>query len=424
MIKFLFLGLLRDRQRSLVPAIVVASGVMLTVFLHAWITGLMKDGIELNARFSSGHLKITTQAYAREKDQLPNDLALVEIDSLMQQLRSSYPHIQWNPRIRFGGLLDVAGPVGETRAQGPAMGMAINMLSEDSGEIKRLNLRASIIEGSLPDRPGEILISKDFAGKLQVKPGDQVTWMGSTMHGSMAISNFTVAGLVVFGANTMDRGSIIVDLADAQQALDMENASSEILGFFGDGYYDDEQASTILAQFNRGFTNPKDEFSAVMSSLRSDNMMAMLFDYSDKFSGILIGVFILVMSIVLWNAGLLGGLRRYGEFGLRLAMGETHGQIYRTQCYESLMIAGIGTIAGTLIGLVFAWIVQEYGINAAGMMKNASMMLPTTFHARITPATLYIGFFPGVVSTVTGTLLSGLGIYKRKTSQLFKELEN
>lgn len=424
MIPFLFKGLIRDRQRSLLPVIIVASGVMLTVFLHAWITGLMKDGLELNARFGSGHLKVTTQAYAREKDQLPNDLALVGIDTLLQHLRTGYPSIQWEARTRFGGLLDVAGPGGETRAQGPAMGMAINLIGANNSEIDRLNLRTSVSEGSLPDKPGEILISNDFAVKLKVRPGDEVTLMGSTMNGSMAVYNFTIAGLVRFGTNTMDRGTIIVDLADAQQALDMENACSEIVGFFSDGYYDDKQASAIQAQFNQRSTRPDDEFSPVMSSLRSDNMMALLFDYSDKFSGMLIGVFILVMSIVLWNAGLLGGLRRYGEFGLRLAMGETQGQIYRTQFYESLMIAGIGTFAGTAVGLAFAWIVQEHGINAAGMMKNASMMLPTTFHARITTATLYIGFFPGIVSTVLGTLLSGIGIYKRKTSQLFKELEN
>ncbi len=41
-------------------------------------------------------------------------------------------------------------------------------------------------------------------------------------------------------------------------------------------------------------------------------------------------IFIGAMSIVLWNAGLLGGLRRYGEFGIRLAMGETKPKIYKS----------------------------------------------------------------------------------------------
>jgi len=50
-------------------------------------------------------------------------------------------------------------------------------------------------------------------------------------------------------------------------------------------------------------------------------------------------------------------------------------------------------------------------------------MMPNLVRARITPPDFYIGFIPGVISTVAGTMLSGIGIYKRKTAQLFKELE-
>jgi putative ABC transport system permease protein len=66
---------------------------------------------------------------------------------------------------------------------------------------------------------------------------------------------------------------------------------------------------------------------------------------------------------------------------------------------------------------------QNKGISVGNMIENASIMLPTTFHARITPQAWYAGFIPGVFSTVLGTMLSGTGIYKRKTAHLFKELE-
>jgi len=49
--------------------------------------------------------------------------------------------------------------------------------------------------------------------------------------------------------------------------------------------------------------------------------------------------------------------------------------------------------------------------------------MPDLVRSRITPPDFYIGFIPGVISTVAGTMLSGIGIYKRKTAQLFKELE-
>jgi putative ABC transport system permease protein len=49
-------------------------------------------------------------------------------------------------------------------------------------------------------------------------------------------------------------------------------------------------------------------------------------------------------------------------------------------------------------------------------------MFPTVFRAQITPMTYVIGFIPGVLSTVIGAMLAGIGIYKRQTAQLFKEL--
>jgi putative ABC transport system permease protein len=134
-------------------------------------------------------------------------------------------------------------------------------------------------------------------------------------------------------------------------------------------------------------------------------------------------VFILAMSLVLWNAGLLGGLRRYGEVGIRLAMGEEKGHVYRTLITESVMIGIIGTVFGTIFGLSFSWILQKYGIDISGMMKGSALMLPQAIRARITPVDFYLGFFPGILSTVLGTMLSGIGIYKRQTARLFKELE-
>jgi len=131
----------------------------------------------------------------------------------------------------------------------------------------------------------------------------------------------------------------------------------------------------------------------------------------------------LSMSLVLWNAGLLGGLRRYSEFGVRLAIGEDYSHIYFTMIYESVLIGIIGSIIGTSIGLLGSLYMQHHGLDLGSMMKNATILMPAVFHTRITPTAFFIGFIPGLFSTVIGTALSGIGIYKRKTAQLFKELE-
>ena len=424
MIRFLFKGLLRDRQRSLLPASVVAAGVMLTVFLVCYLTGVLSDFADFSAKFSSGHVKIMTRGYAEDMNQRPIDLALVNVDTILGEVEKDFPEMDWALRTQFGGLLDVPDVNGETRAQGPVMGIAIDMLTPGSKEPDRLTLNDILVKGRLPDSSDEILISDELAGKLNVVPGDEVTLMGSTMYGSMSFYNFRIAGTIRFGVSVMDKGAIIVDIRDAQSALDMQDASGEILGFLPSGHYNGEEADEVCSDFNKHYSDTTDEFSPVMMKLTDqDTFMGGYLEMIDSMGFIVVFIFVLAMSIVLWNTGLIGGLRRYGEVGVRLAIGEGKGHIYRSMIFESLLIGIAGSALGTVIGLLFAYWMQEKGIDIGSMMKGATMMMPGRFRARIVVQAYYIGFIPGLFSSTLGTMLSGVGIYRRKTAQLFKELE-
>ena len=43
--------------------------------------------------------------------------------------------------------------------------------------------------------------------------------------------------------------------------------------------------------------------------------------------------------------------------------------------------------------------------------------------AKVTPPAYVIGFIPGLMANVLGASIAGIGIYRRKTAQLMKELE-
>jgi putative ABC transport system permease protein len=423
MIKFLLTGLLRDKTRSRIPVIVVTIGVMLTVLMHAYITGFMGDIIETNARVTYGHVKVMTEGYADNMQQTPNDLALVDVDTLTAALQKEFPGLTWSQRIQFAGLIDAPDENGETRTQGPALGIGLDLLTPGSPEITRMNLQESLVRGHLPEEPGEVLLSDVFSKKLQVDPGDRITFIGSTMYGSMTIYNFIVAGTVSMGHEALDRGTVFADIKDVRLALDMQDAAGEILGFFRGGFYQDEIAVKDAEIFNASEGNSSDEFTPVMKSLGQQGTMGTYVKITKSWSVYISMVFVFAMSLVLWNAGLLGGLRRYGEMGIRLAMGEEKGHTYRTMIYESVMIGLAGSVIGTGFGLFFAWLLQTYGINISGIMKGSSIMMPTIIRANINPVDYYIGFIPGLISTVIGTALSGIGIFKRQTARLFKELE-
>jgi putative ABC transport system permease protein len=421
-IRFLLKGLWRDRTRSLFPFLTVVIGVTLTVLFQTYLTGLAANVSQSAATFTTGHVRVTSRAYAREADLAPNELALADASALLARLRTDAPALIWTPRIRFGGLLDVPDERGNTAAQAPVSGLGLGLRSADSPDRRLLSLDESIVSGRMPAAPGEILVSDQLARRLGVGPGAKATLIGSTMNGAMATENFTIAGTVRFGIMALDRGTILADLADVQRALDMDDAVGEMLGVFPDLLYR-ERASAIAGGLNTRWGEARDQFAPLAMSMRDQPGATELFDYYGTAAGAVIFVFTLVMSIVLWNSGLIASLRRYGEIGLRLAYGEAKGRLYRMMLVESLAIGVAGASVGTLLALGPAYWLQTVGLDIGAFMPNSSLMMNDVVRAQVTPTSLFIGFLPGVVATVVGTAISGIGIYKRQTSTLMRELE-
>jgi putative ABC transport system permease protein len=422
-IRFLLKGLLRDRSRSLFPTLTVTAGVMLTVFLHAWLNGAITGIIDSTARFRTGHVSVMSKTYAAKSDQAPNDLALLGIDTILTSLKRDYPDLLWTPRIMFGGLLDIPDDKGETREQSAVSGFGSDILTTDSPEKEILNLRSALVHGRLPQQAGEILVADDLAEKLHIGLGQKATLITSTMNGSMSFTNFTLVGTVRFGVGPMDRSTIIADVSDIQKTLDMQNGAGQLLGFFRDNLYHEDIAQSIVARFNAAVGGDTGRYAPRMDFLRNQSGLDDYLQYVQVLTGFVFAVFVAAMSIVLWNAGLTGSLRRYGEIGLRLAIGEETRHVYLSMIAESLMIGIAGSVIGTLLGVSGAYYLQYHGFDLGAMIKNNTMMITNIIRAQVEPLTFGIGFLPGLLATILGTGISGIGIYKRKASQLFKELE-
>lgn len=426
MFKFLVKGLFRDPSRSRFPVIIVTFGVFLVVLMNGFLMGVINDMIDATAKMETGHFKVMTRSYEELSSVVPNDLAIMGVDALINDLEKDYPDITWTPRIRFGGLIDIPDANGETRVQAPVTGIAIDLLTPGSIELNNFNFGdTAAISGRLPQSPNEILLAAKFAEKAGVKLGDTATLVGATMYGSMAIHNFTVCGLVDFGISAMDKGALIVDIEGAREALDMDDCAGEIVGFYDDMDFKGrmEEADELRDDFNSRYSDPEDEFSPVMLSFLDQQDMRNLVGMMDQIIYGMMFIFMLVMFIVLWNAGLLNGIRRYNEVGLRLAIGEGKNHLINSMLIESLVVGFVGSLIGTGLGLLLCWYFQEHGLDASYALENTSIMFKNIMRAKITPAVLYTGFIPGMMATFLGTLVASRGIKKRQTAQLFKELE-
>ena len=428
MIDFLFKGLIRDKSRSFFPVIIITLIVSIIIFFSGFLNGVYNSLFLNTAILNSGHVKVVTHAYNLEHQLLPNDLALLDIDSKLNQLENTYEDYIWTPRITFAGLLDVPDENGETLSQSPVIGLGVDFFSEESKQVDIWDLKDKIIEGNFLNQNNQVLLSKKLSKRLEVFPGDVVTFIGATMYGGFTTYNLKVTGIFDLNLGPVDKDMMIVDFQGAQEILDMEqeNAASEILGYDKKLFFSDENTVRIRKDFNSNYSNSNDEYRPVMLALRDSNQMSTIVDFSDVIMSIILGLFLVVVTLVLWNMGIMSGLRRYGEIGMRLAIGETKGHVFKSMVIESVIIGFFGSIMGTTLGILLTSYLQRVGIDyskAIDSLSSSNFAMPNVFYPQVTPDLFYIGFIPGILATVFGTMLAGRAIYKREMAQLFKELE-
>lgn len=431
MIRWILQGILRDKNRSLFPFLVVTAGVALVVFTVGFMEGIFMGMIDTTANLDTGHLRLVNKPFYDEEHLNPMDRALTAQEETKNWLKeNSDPEINWSPRIRWGAIADVPDENGETKSQTPIIGMALDLLSPDSEEVQRLALNGSLTEGRLPQGAKEILLGYELARTLDVGLNQTITLLGQTFDGGLATDNYTVVGFVRFGVFAMDKKMALIDLKDAQDSFYMEDTVTDWLGYLP-SHVSYEEYEHIQAGLQSRLDDlklhpptdwAKDDIPIVLSVLNQRNLdnLTRVFQLVKK---IFVGIIVLLMVLVLWNAGLLNGIHRYGELGLLLAMGQTHRKLVWMMGVEALSIGLLGSLAGSLIGGGVVYYLQEVGINMGDAFAQTGMMMNDVMRGRVTAESFLLGVGPGIIASVLGSLFASVALFQRSEANLFRELE-
>ncbi|MEC7641694.1 MAG: FtsX-like permease family protein [Nitrospinota bacterium] len=429
MIRWILKGILRDKTRSLFPFLVVSVGVALVIALMGFMEGILMGMLDVTANLDTGHLRLVNKSFYEEEYLLPMDRALAaQRETLSWLKKNSDPKIQWSPRIRWGAIMDVPDEKGETVSQTPITGMALDLFSPDTPELDRLKLAESLTQGRLPRQKKEMLIGYQLAETLDVKLGNPVTLIGQSFDGGLVTDNYIMVGFVRFGVFLMDKKMAVMDIADAQETFYVEDMVTDWLGFLPASVpiEDYEKHQTILLDSLQRWNPPaswaNDDEPIIKTIFDQRNLR----ELTQKFfliRNIIVAVFVFLMILVLWNAGLLNGIHRYGEMGLRLSLGETHKQLILTLVIEALIIGLVGSLAGSVFGGGVVYYLQEVGIDLGDNLAQTGVMQNDIVRGKLSVHGFLQGIIPGVTASVLGTFIAALTIFKRSEADLFRELE-
>ncbi|QPJ63486.1 MAG: hypothetical protein G3M70_17030 [Candidatus Nitronauta litoralis] len=431
MIRWAILGLIRDRTRSLFPFLVVTVGVSLTVALYGFMDGIGMSILDMTSKLDTGHIRVVNKPYYEEEHLIPIDRSLAgQRETLDWLKKNGDSRITWSPRIRWMALMDVPDENGETKSQTPVSGYALDMLNPDSPELERLELEKSVVEGRLPTDSKELIVGYRLAENLDVGIGETVTLLGQSFDGGMAMDNYTVVGFVKFGIAAMDQKMALMDITGAQHTFYMEDMVTDWLGYLPASVSYQEypliqqglQEKLPEWKMSPPASWASDDEPIVLSILDQRNLRPLVEKF-ELISGVNVMIFAFLMTLVLWNAGLINGVHRHGEMGLRLALGETHRDLVFRLAVEALVIGVAGSIAGCMVGGAFLYYLQEVGVDMGDAMAKSGMMLSDVARGRVSIEGLLWGGIPGIIASVFGTFIASLSVFKRSEASLFRELE-
>jgi len=286
----------------------------------------------------------------------------------------------------------VTEAVGQVRGTAPLLGkdgkvatdLPTMAISTTGGPLNR----TTITEGVLPAGPGQAIVDKYTAKKLEFKVGDtvQVLDQQRAEHGFKLVGIFDPgldqelvytggAGFTVEQAHllTGEKGYTEIDVAGADPEA-LKTAIAKLAGPEVSVLTGPELAEEMAANAGIG--------SGALT------MMLLLFGV----------VAMLVAALVIYNTFNILVAQRTREMALLRCIGATKGQVFNSIMIESAVVGLLSSLLGLLTG---------YGLGALAMAVMSAMdaPLPVGVSPSMAPRTIVVGLVVGMVVTLGAALL-------------------
>ena len=210
-----FRNVLRNFRRSSFAAATIAIGGLALIAFVGYMLATFSAIRESTIRGGVGHFQIARQGqfdgYAEKPLQFGLDAA--EQDAVSSNLERDTRVRRVVPRLNFGGLISN----GDQTLTFQGVGVQPNIEQQAFGSFQVISSGHRL--NSDIARANEVLLGKEMARRLGVKPGDQVTLMTSTVKGALNAIDVTVAGLVATGNPDSELYLLQIPIAAAQELL-------------------------------------------------------------------------------------------------------------------------------------------------------------------------------------------------------------
>ncbi len=329
----------RNARRSLITMSALALGVGGIVGLYSYRESTYRYLVADVTRGLVGHLQVHGRGY----QEAPSLTTVVrEPMQVEAKVLSALPGAKAERRVIGAGLAGAGEKSAPVSVLGVELGSGLYSLSS----------------GAEPKDAHDILVGKDLAVELALKPGSELVLVSQATDGSVANDRYTVSGTFTSSSSEMDASSVVLPIASAQE-------------FFGLG--DGVHQIVVRLPVDREDVSP--EVNVARSALDLSTLEALSWsemlpemkasmDAKRSSQSATDFIIFLIVGLGVFNAMTMSVFERTREFGVLMSVGTRPGRVLGMVLTESLWQAVIGFVLG--VALASAII---YGIGDVDLTK-------------------------------------------------------
>ena len=335
------------RQRRRTFLIAGAMGVIMgfLVLYDGLIVGF-EQAIYGNAiQLLGGNIQAHAPGYRDKLEQKPL-LPLENPDAVVLAAGAHPDVVQASKRIITGGLV--------TNREGAFSVTIVGLETEKEAQISTVAKNISFGRYLVPEDRDVIVIGQGLATAMDIGINDRITMVGNTKHEQTRQRTMTVVGIYDVGVPAIEKDTIYISLAEAQQLFNLDGQVTEVVVTLDRVGQEQDVIKAI---------NLKEPSYEVDTWIINFPEMKRGMDMDKATMGVFGKIMLGITAIGIFNLLMMSVFERTREIGVLGALGLKPRQITILFLLEGILIGVTGAILGAILGTIGILVLGYYGID-------------------------------------------------------------
>lgn len=373
-------NLWRNGRRTAVTLATIASCTAVLIFFQALMIGMFEGTVANLTEVQLGQVQVH-QAEYRKRPSMYRDVA--DAEAILAWADREGVHAA--PRSFGAGLVGH----GEKSAGAQIWGL------DAARERRAFRLSTQLQSGAFLDEsdPTGAVIGPKLARSIGAAVGDELVVVVAAADGSIGNELWQVRGILRSMGEQIDRSAVMVPASTFEEIFVSGGRVHEIALTTRPG--PDERVGATPIE-------PVGALEARIAAVASDDdevaswrtllpTMAEMIDMSDSYNRLFALIFFLAAALGILNTMLMAAYERIPEMGLVKALGASPWRVFTEMTLEVVMLAGLGSAIGMVIGASVALYFQFNGIDTTGWADGIEMsgvVWDPVWHTRFDPVAI------------------------------------